>query len=366
MDAKGQPQPYWPTLWRYIEQHQDRAARRERLQLLAREWKGRRGLARLFGLAGWSAFLGFRRLAAPGSLEARYLRWSRAGALVQAALLAAILAPVGDGLYWAWSRGLPIEVAVDHWAYLLFRKPPLPSLVEIRAEPFRMGSDEPGEGPIHEVTIAAPFHLGATEVTFEEWDACVADGGCRSYRPGDQGWGRGTRPVINVSWDDAQAYVAWLGRKKGETCRLPSEAEWEHACRAGTTTKYALPAPEGSDDIAGKNLANCADCGSEWDGKQTAPVGSFPANAWGLHDMHGNVWEWVEDCWHDGYAQAPADGRAWLEENGGNCSARVLRGGSWGYDRDCARCAVRFRIDPDVRDYNLGFRVVCSSPIVGH
>ncbi len=229
-----------------------------------------------------------------------------------------------------------------------------------------MGSDEFGERPIAPGHVRRRLPFSATEVTFEQWDACVADGGCRSYRPGDQGWGRGTRPVINVSWDDAQAYVAWLGRKKGETCRLPSEAEWEHACRAGTTTKYALPAPKGSDDIGDKNLANCADCGSERGDKQTAPVGSFPANAWGLHDMHGNVFEWVEDCWHDGYAQAPANGRAWLEEDGGDCSARVLRGGSWNLDQVNARCAYRNGNDPSYRDDRLGFRVVCSSPIVGH
>ena len=172
--------------------------------------------------------------------------------------------------------------------------------------------------------------------------------------------------MISVSWHDAQAYVAWLGRKKGETCRLPSEAEWEHACRAGTTKAYAVPAPDGSDDIGGQGLANCADCGSEWDGKQTAPVGRFPANGWGLHDMHGNVSEWVEDCWHDQYDKAPANGRAWGEEDGGDCSSRVLRGGSWFDGRDDARCADRHRNVPFDRYIDIGFRVVCSSSIVVH
>ena len=115
----------------------------------------------------------------------------------------------------------------------------------------------------HPVTFAQSFSLGATEVSFREWDACLADGGC-DYRPADQGWGREMRPVINVSWQDAQTYVAWLSQRTGKTCRLPSEAEWEYAARAGTTTEYALPAPDGSDDIKGKALANCADCGSRW------------------------------------------------------------------------------------------------------
>jgi formylglycine-generating enzyme required for sulfatase activity len=126
--------------------------------------------------------------------------------------------------------------------------------------------------------------------------------------------------VINVSWEDAQSYIVWLSGKRGADCRLPSEAEWEYAARAGTTTEYALPAPDGNDDIKGRALANCSDCGSQWDLKQTAPVGSFEANAWGLRDMHGNVFEWVEDCVHGNYKNAPDDGRAWREENRGDCS----------------------------------------------
>jgi formylglycine-generating enzyme required for sulfatase activity len=216
------------------------------------------------------------------------------------------------------------------------------------------------EQPVHPVTFAQPFEFGRTEVTFQEWDACVADSACNGYRPADQGWGREARPVINVSWEDAQSYVFWLSRKLGKDCQLPSEAEWEYAARAGTTTEYALPAPDGSDDIGGKGFANCAGCDSRWGSKQTAPVGQFPANAWGLYDMHGNVFEWVEDCVHKGYGGAPQDGRAWLE--GGDCTFRVLRGGSWDVSQDGARSASRFRSSPDYRDDDLGFRVKCSSP----
>ena len=149
------------------------------------------------------------------------------------------------------------------------------------------------------------------------------------------GWGRGGRPVIHVSWEDATAYADWLFDETGEQYRLPSESEWEYAARAGATTRYSW----GQD--LGRNRANCRGCGSRWDRDRTAPAGSFAANAWGLHDMHGNVWEWVEDCWHENYARAPRDGSAWT--GGGNCGRRVLRGGSWGDDPRYLRSAVRSR-----------------------
>ena len=158
------------------------------------------------------------------------------------------------------------------------------------------------------------------EVTFDEWDACVAYGDC-DPRVSDSGWGRGRQPVINVTWDDAKRYVAWLSRMTGKPYRLLTEAEWEYAARAGTQTAYSW-----GDEI-GKGNANCDGCGSQWDNKQTAPVGSFAANAFGLYDMHGNVWEWVEDCFHDNYEGAPDDGSAWTAD--GDCNSRVLRGGSW-------------------------------------
>ena len=203
--------------------------------------------------------------------------------------------------------------------------PECPEMVVVPAGSFMMGSDESSsEKPRHRVTIAKPFAVGKHEVTFAEWDACVVAGGCGGgHRPYDRGWGRGRRPVINVSWDDAKAYVLWLNRKTGKQYRLPSEAEWEYAARAGTTTRYSW-----GDDI-GRNRANCANCGSRWDNEQTAPTGSFRANVFGLHDVHGNVWEWVEDCWSGDYPGAPSDGRAWT---GGDCGNRVLRGGSWDFN----------------------------------
>jgi formylglycine-generating enzyme required for sulfatase activity len=201
------------------------------------------------------------------------------------------------------------------------------------------------------VAIAAPFAVGKFEVTFEEWDACVAAtsffsiNGCR-HRPDDQGWGRRRQPVINVSWDDVQAYVAWLSQKTGKQYRLLSEAEWEYAAQAGSDREAAV--------TPGANQANCITCGSRWDGRQTAPVGSFAANAFGLHDMLGNVWEWTADCWNENHAGAPADGSP---RTIGQCSSRVLRGGAWILGSGNSRSAYRAR-DPTGDRYRFfGFRV---------
>jgi len=236
-----------------------------------------------------------------------------------------------------------------------------PEMVYIAGGKFRMGSDpkESGPGderPIHEVTVE-PFYIGKYEVTFEEYDAFAKN--TNRNLPIDAGWGRGRQPGINISWRDAKDFAAWLGTGSEYECRLPAEAEWEYAARAGTTTAFALPAPDGSNDVAGKALANCANCGSDWDGEQTAPVGRFQPNARALHDMHGNVWEWTEDCWHDNYKSAPDDGRAWLEENGGECGRRVVRGGSWNSVADYLRSADRTWNLTDDRRYIIGFRVVC-------
>ena len=225
--------------------------------------------------------------------------------------------------------------------------PECPEMVVVPAGSYRMGDDY--WGPIHEVTIGAPFAVGRYEVTFAEWDACARDGGCpRGEHIAQDGWGRGRRPVIIVSWDDAKRYVQWLSRKTGKPYRLLSESEWEYAARAGTETAYSW-----GDEI-GVNRANCRDCGSQWDHSKTAPAGSFGANAWGLHDMHGNVAEWVEDCWNGSYVGAPADGSAWLT---GSCELRVLRGGSWLHVPSSLRAARRAPLTTGGRTYFVGFRV---------
>jgi formylglycine-generating enzyme required for sulfatase activity len=153
---------------------------------------------------------------------------------------------------------------------------------------FTIGSTEPAghhsnEGPQHKVVIAKRFAVSKFDVTFADWDACVSVGGCP--KAGDSNFGRDTRPVINVSWDDAQFYVAWLSKMTGKDYRLMTEAEWEYAARAGSTTAYYWGGE------IGKGNANCSGCGSEWDNRQTSPVGSFKPNAFGLYDMAGNVWQ---------------------------------------------------------------------------
>ncbi len=227
-----------------------------------------------------------------------------------------------------------------------------PEMVVIPAGSFRMGcvsgvACENDELPVRQVTIPRPFAVGKYEVTFAEWDACVSAGGC-SHRPSDVGWGRGRRPVMNVSWDDAQSYVRWLSSATGATYRLLSESEWEYASRAGSGTAYSWG------NQIGSGRANCDGCGSRWDGSQTAPVGSFSPNAFGLHDMHGNVWEWLQDCLNESYGGAPSNGSAWQS---GDCSRRVLRGGSWDIFPWILRSAYRGWNSTDIRYFINGLRV---------
>ncbi len=230
------------------------------------------------------------------------------------------------------------------------KSPYEPEMLEIPGGSFRMGDLNGGgrrnEKPVHTVNIKR-FALAKTEATFAQWDACVRAGGCK-YKPKDKGWLRGNRPVINVSWEDAMAYAQWLSKETGKRYRLPSEAEWEYAARAGSTTKFSW----GND--VGKNKANCSGCGSQWDDETTAPVSSFQANAFGLYDMQGNVWEWVQDCYHDSYQGAPNDGSAWTT---GKCKRRVLRGGSWGHDPWLLRSAYRYGLTASSRFSIRGFRL---------
>jgi formylglycine-generating enzyme required for sulfatase activity len=226
-----------------------------------------------------------------------------------------------------------------------------PVMIVVTAGKFTMGSPEnessgdDSERPQREVIIAKPFAVSKFLATYEEWDACDAAGACPQV---PDPWGRGKMPVINVSWSDAKQYARWLSQVTGKEYRLLTEAEWEYAARAGSRSQYSW----GEDP--GKGNANCDSCGSQWDRQQTAPVGSFSPNAFGLHDMHGNVWEWVEDSWHDTYHGAPGDGSAWLQ---GNPIYRVARGGSWRNDPDSIRAAIRVKRITGVRFDTLGFRV---------
>jgi formylglycine-generating enzyme required for sulfatase activity len=237
-----------------------------------------------------------------------------------------------------------------------------PEMVVVPAGRFMMGSpsDEPersnDEGPQHHVTIAKPFAVGKYAVTFAEWDVCVADGGCGGYKPEDQGWGRADRPVINVNWDDAKAYVKWLSGKTGKTYRLLSEAEREYVARAGTTTPFwwgssITPIQANYDGSVNPYKGG----GKKGEYRQrTVPVKSFTPNRWGLYQVHGNVWEWTEDCWNANYDDAPTDGSA---NTAGDCNNRVVRGGSWIDSPRTLRAAFRLGNATDFRNNNLGFRV---------
>jgi formylglycine-generating enzyme required for sulfatase activity len=226
-----------------------------------------------------------------------------------------------------------------------------PAMVVIPAGRFTMGSpeDDPDaradERPRHEVTIAGPIAVSKFETTFDEWDACAA---ARACPQAPDHWGRGRMPAINVSWNDAKQYAAWLSQVTGQQYRLLTEAEWEFAARAGAATRYSWG------NSPGEGEANCDGCGSRWDFRQTAPAGAFKPNAFGLHDMQGNVWEWVEDAWHDDYDGAPNDGSAWAS---GDPDYRVVRGGSWRNETAVIRAAIRDKRNIHVRFDTLGFRV---------
>jgi formylglycine-generating enzyme required for sulfatase activity len=222
-----------------------------------------------------------------------------------------------------------------------------PELVIVPSGEFDMGStSKPTEQPVHRVRIGKNFAIGRRDVTFAEWDRCVVQSGCR-FNPPDQGWGRGDRPVTNVSWDDAKEFVTWLSKTTGNSYRLPTEGEWEYAARGGSTTPYWWGKEVGT------GHAQCAECGGGENG-QTVSSGSFRPNAFGLYDTAGNAAEWVEDCWNQTYRGAPIDGSAWTN---GDCSLRVLRGGSFADKALAVRSSARFRYDEDVRYYANGFRV---------
>ena len=242
--------------------------------------------------------------------------------------------------------------------------PNCPDMVVVPAGEFMMGSPETergrgkNEGPQRKVTFQQPFAVGKYEVTFAQWDTCAAEGGCK-HQPGDETWGRGRRPVINVSWDDAVQYVAWLSKKTGKAYRLLTEAEWEYAAR-GVTKATASYAPFSTGATIGAHQANYDGNFTYSGGRQgiyrqkTLDVGTFAKNAFGLHDMHGNVWEWVQDCYKDNYAGAPTDGSA---VTSGACELRILRGGSWNYYPQLLRAAYRYATVPGIRLDMTGFRV---------
>ena len=275
-----------------------------------------------------------------------------------------------DAYYWTKINDLPPDSMLTLQRFRLGYKP-LPDLTEKPIPPgsFNMGEHnatfiaslgeyETNFGvPGKSIHIAQPFYPGKTEVTYDQYDYYVwqqhRSGNTDIKFPNTAQGGRGDRPVVNIDLSEVMRYVAWLSKQTGQNCRLPTEAEWEYAARAGTATAYHWG------DEVGSNNANCDDCGSQWDNKESAPVGSFKPNRFGLYDMSGNVWEWTCSNWQerfDGSEQQCSDDTT-------NTQARVSRGGSWFNGPDHARAAARYYHHPGNRGYDIGFRVLCSSPI---
>jgi formylglycine-generating enzyme required for sulfatase activity len=311
--------------------------------------------------------------------------WRRMQAATGALLVGIIVGLVGwinqDALKerWHWYWNVRPYIAAKITPYLLsseqekllkpgdsFREcaKDCPEMIVIAAGEFLMGSpDELGEReerPQHTVKFAAPLAVSKFEVTFDEWDECVSLGGCPAKS--DPGWGKGRIAATNISWKEVKLYVAWFSRMTGKEYRLLSEAEWEYAARAGTRTAYnfgddpaLLCAHANVSDRAlkrGSPSYTTIDCDDGYE--KVAPVGSFPPNAFGLYDMHGNVWEWVEDAYHPNYEGAPSDGSAWL---GSEDSLRVLRGGSWISFPHLVRSASRIGRGVLINNSDVGFRL---------
>jgi formylglycine-generating enzyme required for sulfatase activity len=237
-----------------------------------------------------------------------------------------------------------------------------PEIIVLPSGSFVMGSpdNEPehtrSEGPQHKVTFAKPFAAGKFTITFAEWDACVANGGCGSHTPDDNGWGRNDMPVINVGWDDAQAYVKWLAKTTGKKYRLLSEAEWEYIARAGTSTPFWWGSGISSDQANYNGTGILYRGGGKYgvSRQKTVPVRTFDPNPWGVYQVHGNVWEWVEDCWNTDYNGAPSDGSA---RTTGNCGSYVVRGGAWTMGATDLRAANRIWYGAKDRNEDIGFRI---------
>jgi len=276
------------------------------------------------------------------------------------ARLSAAIAGVAVDLVRRFHRAVGAQVFIDR----LRDGTPGPEMRRLDGGWFVMGSAAseaerfPSEGPLHTVDVA-PFALSRGEISFEQYDRFAAVTG--RPLPPDAGWGRGGRPVINVSWQDAAAYAAWLGEQTGRVCRLPTEAEWEFAARAGRSTPFSTGQCITTDDANYNGREDYDLCGARTGiGRgQTLPMHALPPNRWGFYHMHGNVAEWVADCWHEDYRGAPDDSRAW-ERKGGDCGRRVIRGGSWCYEPGYARSAARLWARPEERSTAIGFRVACD------
>jgi formylglycine-generating enzyme required for sulfatase activity/energy-coupling factor transporter ATP-binding protein EcfA2 len=353
----------WDRLRGWVDKVRKQLNDQRLLEDVAKDWR-KRGKPKFGGLASAGQFWKFRRAGPLSHVAREYLEASRQFLFLQFGTIVVSLGLAVKFLMWSDDLGLSAEKGLELLAYRVRVYQPdwIPEMVTIAPGSFRMGSPvpddpyvdvdaEPSEFPAHKVTIAKGFRIGSYEVTFEQYCAST-----RRPCPSPEGWGYGNQPVINVSWHDARGYAAWLSWITGEHYRLPTEAEWEYTARAGTMGRYWWCTREEPDcDVDG--MANCHDCGSEWGGRQPAPVGSFAANPFGVYDTAGNLLEWVQDCWHDSYEckERPDDGTAW--EGPGDCRQRVVRGGNWFYRAVISRSAYRFAYGPDEADAHIGFRL---------
>jgi formylglycine-generating enzyme required for sulfatase activity len=377
----------WAKVREWIEAEREFLAWRNGLEAARREWEKapdrfkKDALLMGFALAKAQDWLTSRQADLSGA-EKQFIALSRKAAQrrrARARALVGVLAVAGVGSLIGWFNHAYLEAQWREWTvtdpymraqirpYLLTAiaeqslKPgesfkecatDCPEMIVLPAGSFTMGSPATNEGNFlaeqHPVTIPRPFAVSKYEVTFADWDACARYGDCEPDIT-DSNFGRGRQPVINVTWYHAQQYVGWLSRMTGKIYRLLSEAEYEYATRAQTQTVY----PWGNE--VRSNNANCIGCGSQWDGRQPAPVGSFAPNPFGLYDMVGNIWKWLQDCEHSNYKNAPKDGSAWIEQ--GECKFRMVRGGSWANHPAQLRSAFRNSDSDTFRNSRLGFRI---------
>ena len=344
----------WPALKDYVETHQKTLMDRTLLESRAQKWE-KMGKPWMSGLATGREYHDFRQAGLSSTdLTKEFLqasRWARRTWSIMGLIVLLLL----GGVTWLWQKGYNMEQAilkVQSLVVSIHLVPKPEDMVAIPGGTFQQGDVERlGEGwrnPVRTVRIA-PFAMGKHEVTCNEYDrfAIATD----QKLPEDQGWGRGQRPVINVSWNDAKAYAVWLSEETGNHYRLPTESEWEYAARSGEKQEAWAGTSEKS------QLENFAVYAAN-SGNLTAIVGSKQANSFGIKDLTGNVWEWVEDCWHWGYDRGPVNGAAWVEGEGVDCEKRTLRGGSWNSNVDSLRTSGRLGYTAVSRGSVIGFRLV--------